>query len=187
MKKILLTIFSLGLMFSCQSQNNKHMERFNIEDFNQHSEKGSRRWITADSTVIEEHSYAAGYARMEVAKNSLFQQYSLFYKNGNGKEQGLLFVRGNFQKGTWNYYDENGRLEKTVDYDQPFGFTYEDLAKYCRSNNIDLHESHTFIDKRTAPQPEWDITYLHNGKNRVVTLDGKTGKKLREVDQDIIR
>jgi hypothetical protein len=74
--------------------------------------------------------------------------YSEFYPNGIIRRQGFTF--GNVFFGRWEYYDEQGNLERVVDEDLKFG-------KIKWTDILDLLEKEGWINRKT-------------GENRVIEI-----------------
>lgn len=133
--------------------------------------------------------------------NSPFMIQKTFYPNGNIQEKGVKKVGGNIYKGVWYYYDKTGKLINTIDNDKLFGFSWEQIEKFMKENDIpmllgNVYHGHNSIRRWTPllyPQSSekdstqksgrnlWSITYKGEGWNQYfeVVLDGDTGKILK--------
>ncbi|KMQ61257.1 hypothetical protein ACM39_17725 [Chryseobacterium sp. FH2] len=132
--------------------------------------------------------------------NSPFMIQKTFYPNGNIKEKGLKIVKGNVYKGTWYYFDENGKLTHTIDNDKLFGFSWEDVEKFMEEQKIPMllgnaNHSGNSINRwspliypqssekdstQKAGRKLWRITWRGDSFNQYfeIVLDGDTGKML---------
>ena len=114
-----------------------------------------------------------------------------FYSNNMIKEKALRTVFG-FSIGKYYEYDENGNLRRTIDRDNGYDFTAEDIVNYCIRNKIDVctrrqdsfEKTLTDIKKtRINGEKMWIIQYRfpvekdgYDYINIVLHLDGKTGQ-----------
>jgi hypothetical protein len=122
--------------------------------------------------------------------NSSFFEIRSYYANGYIHKKGLSYVWGSVSKGIWYTFDPSGKLIDETDEDAPYAFTFEEVAKFCKKNEIPLAKGY----KR--PYGE-DVAYIRRSsfegdrrwtiacvKKEVETidslvsfvLDGKTGK-----------
>ena len=127
---------------------------------------------------------------------SPFCVLKIYYVNGNIKEKGLTYVQG-FDKGIWHEFDPSGKLVKDTNYDKPFIFTFEDVAKYCEQNGIKIEKGYESLEGKgvkgsfityifrdcNAKACKWTIRYRIRDPQapqgiteKTVILDGKTGK-----------
>ena len=126
---------------------------------------------------------------------SSFRILKIYYANGNIKEKGLTYVQG-FEKGIWHEFDQLGKLVKDVNYDKPFTFTFEDVAKFCAQNGISLAKGYkssieTSIYRKSYNSGcYWEIESITKDiKNppynldMYIKLDGKTGKILSRTQE----
>lgn len=134
-------------------------------------------------------------------KNSPFIIQKIFYPNGNIKEKGLRIVKGNMYKGIWYYFDEKGKLIKTIDNDKLFSFSWEEIEKFMEENKIPMPIGSFDVPGKTSlgristllyPQSSekealqsalksWAITWGGEERNQYysIILDGDTGKILK--------
>ena len=123
--------------------------------------------------------------------NSYFFMSKKFYmSNGYIMRKGINYVRG-FAKGCWYEFDEKGILVKTIDYDAPFTFSFEDILAYCKAHRIEVTKGyqrigfhnriHRFVNDDGSCY--WVIKHLkRNDLIEAIYLDGKTGKELKRQD-----
>lgn len=186
--KIVIVLTALAVN-ACQAQKTiNNMEKFDIKQFNENKTGTSRRHFLENGTEVNEFISGQGYVRHVTPKNSLFTNYYEFYNSGILKTKGVFYTR-DFSIGVWEYYDENGQLIKTVDYDKPYKFRWEDVKKYCEVNGIDLWHNLTWIRRTFSPvldQGFWTIEGIVKDKGyRQIRLDAETGKKLSEIEMTI--
>jgi hypothetical protein len=120
-----------------------------------------------------------------------FATYRDFDPKGNLREKGLAFnacgLSNGFRKGIWHYFDETGKLTKTIDHDKPFKFTFEDVLRFCKEEGIAVsggysaHNRRTLISKELKyfdyKNPVWKITHYPDEKEYIITIiDGVTSE-----------
>ncbi|KFF24362.1 hypothetical protein IW16_21070 [Chryseobacterium vrystaatense] len=151
-----------------------------------------------DSRVLRENKLDGCYLEMDkdntygwygmTLKDSYYRITKIYYPNGNIKKKGLSANTGNFQKGVWYEFDEQGNLIKETDYDKPFTFTFEDILKFCEKHRIKINKgpilqstgwhNDIFRDIQNG-KPIWRIEHLKKTNLvEVIKIDGVTGKVL---------
>lgn len=144
-------------------------------------------WIGDTFVHVQEYSSYILYSRTPRNSNLAYDKYYDLYSRVIMQE-GKAFMPNHFQIGVWKIYDKNGRLEKIIDYDEPFTFTLNDVLVYCKNNNIIIPfyqtpESITNlseIDRRIRNEnPIWQILVERDDGLTLIELDGRTGKELR--------
>jgi hypothetical protein len=164
----------------------KVSEKFDIETFNKHQENDSYEFNLRDGHVLQ-FSYGDGYAEEIIYTDKIFKLTKDFYKNGNIKQTGLTFIKGEFMKGLWQFFDSSGNLSHEIDYDSWYKFTWEDVQRFLRENRVDIQDVNTNITRtwKEGEERVWVITYKttpdKNGNYiRTVTLNGNSGKIQKE-------
>ena len=151
--------------------------------YEENDEKGQRRkYFSKGSSRISESDYTT---------NPIIGIHKKFYLNGGLELKGLSCCFG-FAMGLWYYYDEQGNLIRTKNYDEGFEFTAEDIFAYCLDNNISLEKKEealrTRIRKYTDAKNKssWFIHYNDYTKRKeiVIRLDGKTGEVIEVTEYD---
>ncbi len=159
------------------------MEKFDIETFNKNKDQAENYIFTLkDGTKVTQFgSKESGYYEYSRKQNSFFEKRKSFYPSGKIKIEGTMYFN-NYQKGIWNYYDEHGALEKTIDYDQPFTYTWEGILKFVEEKKIDLSKSTTRISRTTEGTiPTWEVTWHYDsGRLKSTTINGRTGEVIVE-------
>ena len=145
-------------------------------------------------TVIISGDADSGYNFFQIYNNDYIALSKEYYPNGNIKSKGILLnelsLSDNYKLGIWYYFNEEGQLIKTIDYDKPFTFTFNDVLAFCRrekikllKGNLDEYEwgFHTTISRifsESTGKCKWMI--LHEKTSIIdleeIVLDGKTGK-----------
>ena len=137
-----------------------------------------------------------GYTSGESFKNEYFYIFRRYYNNGNIKEKGLRFHSGPFKKGVWYEFDINGKLVKTIDYDQFYKFTFENVLQFCEKRNILVEKAilkpgsgfHTSIGRgldESSGKYVWVVSWLMTFNTiQYIYLDGNTGKIIKTEEFD---
>lgn len=205
MKKYILLLLLVNI--SCKAKNkslyimpdiDNKFEKFDSVKYNSRS--------NLDSRVLRENKSDACYLEMDkdntygwygmTLKDSYYRTTKIYYPNGNIKKKGLSANTGNFQKGVWYEFDEQGNLIKETDYDQPFTFTFEDILKFFEKHGIKINKgpilqstswhNDIFRDIQNG-HPLWRIEYLKKADLvEVIKIDGITGKVLETSSYEYI-
>lgn len=212
MKKIFYLLINL-LIINCTSQKqlshlptiNKNSEKFNKErlsqiiQLNKRTTKSKEYFTTQRKNLLiiknsigeelinytKSNDDNSGFSGYDYSENPIIGVFRQFYSNNNIKSKGIFCWFG-FKIGKWYNYDVNGNLISTHNFDKDFDFTYEDVFKYCKKNNISLEkkeENHTDIIKYLSPDLKesfWGIRYRSKEKSVYINirLDSKSGKEI---------
>ncbi len=159
------------------------MENFNIEVFNKNKNStGNYSYILENKAVVTQFGNSeTGYFEYTREPKSLFEKRKAFFPSGKLKLKGQVYSNF-FQAGVWYYYSRNGTLEKTIDYDSPYKFTWEQVKEYCSANSIKLELSSTRISRDNIDnKPVWTISWLHgNATIREVKINATSGEFIGE-------
>ena len=144
MKKI--TVIALTILFSsCNAQKIRTMGKFDIAAFNKNKNHLNRYIDTLDNgTIIEQRESANFYEEIVKLKDSYFEKYRRYYKNGNLQLEGE-YLNNDFQKGIWKEYNKKGELLEETDYDKGFEYTWEDLLEYLQKRKVDIKDTDNTI------------------------------------------
>lgn len=158
-------------------------EKFDIETFNQKKDANNMYQYELDngSIVIEEGPYKDGnYTRTISTKNTSFIKSYRYYPNGITKFKGWLYPQ-NFFCGIWYFYNEKGELEREMNFDKPFLFTWDDLLLFCDQKGIDISKTISIKRNTDSLTPFWELLW-RNKKDQILylKLNGKTGKIIEE-------
>lgn len=132
--------------------------------------------------------------------NEYFFINKIFFGNGNIKYKGLSFIYDGFPKGKWYYFNKKGNLEKTIDYDEPFSFTFEQMLEFARRQGVVFYKYpqnkevrypayrpklHREYDEKTGEcwwelwkKADTPIEEDTSFKIEIIRVDGKTGKEI---------
>ena len=102
----------------------KEFEIFDFETFeaNKNKERNEYERTLSSGTYISMAKTDLELYYEEIPSKSLYSITKVYYPNGNIKKKGVGYVYF-FKKGTWYYYDENGKLIEEINHDAPFKFT----------------------------------------------------------------
>jgi len=185
--KIVTSILILMTIISCNSQikvkQNKKMKTFDIEAFEKNKNTLNEYFFTTeDGTLVKQYGGEEYYETIK-PKDSLFEMYYEYYKNGNLKRE-LKSFPNDFVIGRIKEYDEQGNLIKEEDLDKSFSFSWEDIKKYLKAHDVKNIKEDVINISRWSDEEETIWTLEFNGKHKdrkgrfVITLDGKTGEEL---------
>jgi hypothetical protein len=139
-----------------------------------------------DGTYIERERQSYGYITRIYNPQSYFIIIKQFYDNGFIKEKGVVFNSGYFTIGPWYSFNKQGILEKTVNNDNGYTYSFQDLFKYLNSQKIGLSIGrielysgiHTTIEKESIipGSPVWKIRWQKEPQLiEEIIMDGKNG------------
>ncbi len=180
--KLIILVLALLSLISCGAQNSqtkKSMNTFDIKTFKKNKIGSEYNFIKDDTIDIRQLEWEDEYEEIIKTKNSYFEIYKSYYKNGKIK---MLVER--FPNKFVNFikeYDENGNLIKETDYDKGFNYTWEDLLKFLKEREIKIIDRNTTIRKDEGRWHVWyvDGLYVYN-----IFIDGKTGEILQDVKNE---
>lgn len=159
------------LFISCKAQKIETMEKIDIERFNKNKIGNEYVFTSEDETKFRQIEWENEYDELRQVKDSYFEEYRSFYKNGNLKMYVLRFPN-QFLK-YLIVYDEEGNIIEETDYDKGFDYTWEDLLKYLEKRKVDIKGRYTTISKEEG---NWRFSYVEGIYIYDVTIDGKTGE-----------
>lgn len=144
---VLVGLLMLGCTHSGEGQNairdeiNKTaMEEFNIKRFDLNKdETGNYIFTSEDGSVITQSgNQEIGYFETSAKPGELFELKKGFFSNGKLQTKGEMY-HNSFSKGKWNVYDINGKLERTVDFDEAYTYSWN------RSRTIVMRKKSTYM------------------------------------------
>ena len=202
MKKIIILTW-LSVMLACQSQNIKNMtptvdNQFETFDKVLHERIEVKNHISeydSDNNYIELLLSTKLITNRFTPKDSYFQIIKVYNRNGKIITKGLTLNLpwSTFNKGIWYEFNENGKLIKETNYDEPYKFTFEDILQFCKKENIEVKKGpilqstgyHTTIRRDVENgKPWWEIRWLKTPDTiETIKLDGETGKVLSRTEQ----
>lgn len=205
MKHLICTLI-IGINFSsCNAQKitkmeqniiipkiTKDSEKIEAKTFR---EKGSMYEIKKDNEYKVYSSAIIGFGEVTYYNNSYFKVLRSFYPSNHSKKKGIAFNNGS-EYGIWYHFDESGKLVKEEDTDKGYDFGWKNIIAYCEKNEIRLEKGYpqrggikTEIYKNEEEGNKvWTISYYDYTKEKYleVTLDGKTGKQLKQRELEFI-
>ena len=135
-----------------------------------------------DSSKTKDYYYIK-----EIPPYSYFAVAKSYDRRGYITEKGLLGEPHFWEKGRWYYFNKEGKLEKTINYDEVSKFTFEEVEDFCLSKGMKLRRGYkgegALIRRIYIPGVSyncWEITYILVGDEYgdYYRLDLQTGKVL---------
>jgi hypothetical protein len=163
----------------------KAPERLDIDFIHKEiAEVGMYEKSLSDGTCLRIADWDNGRYKLELTPaNSYFSLIKFCHPNGVVSAKGYQFHDGGFDKGIWYYYDEPGYLMEEVNYDNMRQFSFEQVLRFCKGNDIQVNKGHSqelFFETIIYYGEEtntWGI-YYHDksiAKFKRIGLDGNTG------------
>jgi hypothetical protein len=173
--------------YSCEAQKNQNkakMEKFNIQEFNTKKSGGEYTRTSDDGTVITSFGNESGYYEKSYPREGWFYTYKEFYSNGNLKQGGTLFRKGDYQAGVWTEYDMAGNKTKETDFDKPYHLNIESVFKIMKDKKIKFLLTDPFNTVTRAvvnARPTWFIKWKEK-QDRVerLEIDDASGKIIKQ-------
>ena len=135
-----------------------------------------------DSSKTKDYYYIE-----EFPPYSYFAVAKSYDRRGYITKKGLLGEPHFWKKGRWYYFNKEGKLEKTINYDEVSKFTFEEVEDFCLSKGMKLRRGYkgegALIRRIYIPGVSyncWEITYIIVGDEYgdYYRLDLQTGKVL---------
>ena len=135
-----------------------------------------------DSSKTKDYYYIE-----EFPPYSYFAVAKSYDRRGYITKKGLLGEPHFWEKGRWYYFNKEGKLEKTINYDEVSKFTFEEVEDFCLSKGMKLRRGYkgegALIRRIYIPGVSyncWEITYILVGDEYgdYYRLDLQTGKVL---------
>ena len=135
-----------------------------------------------DSSKTKDYYYIE-----EFPPYSYFAVAKSYDRRGYITKKGLLGEPHFWEKGRWYYFNKEGKLEKTINYDEVSKFTFEEVEDFCLSKGMKLRRGYkgegALIRRIYIPGVSyncWEITYILVGDKYgdYYRLDLQTGKVL---------
>lgn len=156
--KFLYYIVIVSLLLGCKAQYiskndlKSGFETYDLKDYDQR--------IKHNKIDVYEGNNYIEYRGTDIyiyPKHKYYRVVKEFYNNGSIKEKGLQF--GYVNIGIWEYYNEEGKLIKTIDEDKKFNpnFSYNDILDY-------LHERKTINKYRKWKKLDFNVNYDEKNK-----------------------
>ena len=136
---------------------------------------------------IDDSSKTKDYYIEEFPPYSYFAVAKSYDRRGYITKKGLLGEPHFWKKGRWYYFNKEGKLEKTINYDEVSKFTFEEVEDFCLSKGMKLRRGYkgegALIRRIYIPGVSyncWEITYILVGDEYgdYYRLDLQTGKVL---------
>lgn len=176
MEKIIILLVILGTNCKAQQiQKNTEMKTFDIETFKKNKVNNEYTFVNEKDEKIRQIEWENQYEEIIKPKNSYFEEYKSYFKNGNLKMVVERFPN-KFLK-SLKQYDKTGNIVEETNYDNGFDHTWADLLKYLEKRKVDIKGRYTTINKENG---NWRFSYVEGIYIYDVIVDGKTGKVLQD-------
>ena len=162
------------------------------KDYQKNLDRGKNKVsvVLPDGTyyfILDDTKVDGTYLVCETPFYSYFSLLKSYDKRGYITEKGLYGEPVSWQKGRWYYFNKEGKLEKTINYDEVSKFTFEEVEDFCLSKGMKLRRGYkgegALIRRIYIPGVSyncWEITYILVGDEYgdYYRLDLQTGKVL---------
>ena len=162
------------------------------KDYQKNLDRGKNKAsvVLPDGTyyfILDDTKVDGTYLVCETPFYSYFSLLKSYDKRGYITEKGLYGEPVSWQKGRWYYFNKEGKLEKTINYDEVSKFTFEEVEDFCLSKGMKLRRGYkgegALIRRIYIPGVSyncWEITYILVGDEYgdYYRLDLQTGKGL---------
>ena len=145
-------------------KNTTDLNQFNVVEYNDRRkiDENYQGFITDDGAIVEQFGDPVnGYVENRTPKSGYFTKYRKYFPDGSLNIFGEAYAFGQFKKGVWVEYDEEGTLLSEEDFDTPFTFRFEDVLDYAKANAIDLKGQgttlHRWVDEEDGPV--WSLSW----------------------------
>ena len=162
------------------------------KDYQKNLDRGKNKAsvVLPDGTyyfILDDTKVDGTYLVCETPFYSYFSLLKSYDKRGYITEKGLYGEPTSWQKGKWYYFNKEGKLEKTINYDEVSKFTFEQVEDFCLSKGMKLRRGYkgegALIRRIYIPGVSyncWEIIYILVGDEYgdYYRLDLQTGKVL---------
>jgi len=137
------------------------------------------------------------YTIEEYSKESYFCYLNTYFANGNMKSKRILNITGDMYLGVSLYYSKEGKLEKEVNEDEGYCFTFQQLRSLLEKRGVFIPKGITlpdgFIDYRYRISRDiiddlvvYTVIYpLSDRKDVILSVSGKDGSIIKEIPYTI--
>lgn len=160
MNKYLL-ILSFLVLIDGQAQETINVEKFDIRNFNDRVAAGTTTFTLENGDKVQQFtgSEGKGYVERITRDDTPYGIVRVYHPNGFLHIQGKEFY--GFPIGVYREYSETGKLIKETNYDEPYKFSVDDMAKKMKEEyNIDImtpKAGTTVTRYKKSPFPEYQI------------------------------
>ena len=199
----------LGNMFSSNKGNDTIeacTKRFDIATFERHKKDFVTNYhegykVLNDDTLRVYSKYIndneVEYTIEEYSKESYFCYLNTYFANGNMKSKRILNITGDMYLGVSLYYSKGGKLEKEVNEDEGYCFTFQQLISLLEKRGVFIPKGITlpdgFIDYRYRISRDiiddlvvYTVIYpLSDRKDVILSVSGKDGSIIKEIPYTI--
>lgn len=177
-------------------------KRFDIATFERHKKDFVTNYhegykVLNDETLRVYSKYIndneVEYIIEEYSKESYFCYLNTYFANGNIKSKRILNITGDMYLGVSLFYSKEGKLEKEVNEDEGYCFTYQQLISLLTKRGVyfpkGVNLPSGFIDYRYRISKDilddlavYTVIYpLSNRKDVILSVSGKDGSIIEEI------
>ena len=184
-------------------------EKLNLDDFKDglkisidHIDSGpekGKEFKAYDYRVVDEKgtktlggSYLGGFGYSFTSKNSFYTIGKSYYKN-NIIQRKTVFssISSGVNIGKQYFFDKEGKLEKTIDHDLGWDFSYEKIIQYILDRKASLFGGNSLLPANISKQGtnrkywelELDTTPITKTESwEIIKLDAMTGEVLYQIE-----
>lgn len=177
-------------------------KRFDIATFERHKKDFVTNYhggykVLNDDTLRVYSKYIndneVEYTIEEYSKESYFCYLNTYFANGNMKSKRILNITGDMYLGVSLFYSKEGKLEKEVNEDEGYCFTYQQLISLLEKRGVyfpkGVNLPSGFIDYRYRISKDilddlavYTVIYpLSNRKDVILSVSGKDGSIIEEI------
>ena len=153
--------------------------KFDIDTFNKNRTNDTYKFVMDNMEIIQE-DWEDQYVEYIRPIGKFYNVLNTYYLNGNLKKHGIRLNDGPLIK-IWEYYDEQGKLIKTIDEDAKFGnvpFDYNKVILWLdKKRYISIEKGEVYINYSfsfNSKKKYWWIDVY--GEYKTYLLDGQTGR-----------
>jgi hypothetical protein len=161
------------------------MERFDKIKFDANKVDGEYNFTLQNGLQVRqlkfgEDSYVE-YSKYAGATKEMLKEYfasTLFLKT-----KGETFYGSRI--GTWQEYDESGKLLKETDYDKPYKYSIAELNEDMKKMGLEIMKQHddVTVSRNDEPEPQYIVSYPVTERPyelNILLIDGNTGKIIKK-------
>ncbi len=149
------------------------------------------QWKDSLNFIVVRHKYISGALFTETLEDKLTKIYywKQFFPNGQLKEIGAMTKDEIICIGKWTYYEEDGKVDTTIDYDKMLSIPYFKALNIAKSYDFQMPDLDvdivTIDDKQYWQFRKW---IMKNGDGIsstifISTVDGNMTKATEEVER----
>ncbi len=191
----ILGLIQLLVLVGCTSQTETMdlgkeelmVEKFDIAQYEKRLLEDSQSvdFIDADNNHVQRFGdRESGFVERVTPRGGYFTAYKKYFSSGSLNESGALYAYGQFKKGLWQEYSEDGEIVETINHDEKYEFSFEKIVEFSESNGIELRARGTQLSRELDDDgnPFWYLSWSSGETVGVeyiiknIELNGRTGE-----------